>query len=422
MLFRKMLRTIGRYKAQFISMIIMIAIGIGMFLGFNMEWVSLDEDTSAFFAQTDFADYRITSKDGFSAEDADKINAIDGVDRAARYLSVNADVEGTNTMVGLTVTEKPDVSDFIVTSGEAYDEKSANGIWLSDHYADKNHVKVGDRMTVTYEKLRVSGTVKGLIQSGEYMICVRDETQLMPDFSLYGYAYITPVSLKNAILDAAKNEIKEQNPQIPNDMLDKAAEKAADETYKTIFPQINVLSDLPKSDLTDEVDKALDQTLLILTKDENVSYAESQGEIEEGKTMGSILPTLFLLIAVLTMVSTMHRLAANEKTQIGTLKALGFKDRRILWHYTTFALSIGVLGTALGVGLGYFVAWVIINPNGMMGTYIVMNDWTLHLPLWCWAIMAGILAFLTLIGFLSTRKMLAGTAADALRSYTPKMM
>ncbi|MFR2701805.1 MAG: FtsX-like permease family protein [Longicatena caecimuris] len=44
--------------------------------------------------------------------------------------------------------------------------------------------------------------------------------------------------------------------------------------------------------------------------------------------MGSILPVLFLLIAVLTMVTTMHRVAAKEKTQIGTLKALGFKDKK----------------------------------------------------------------------------------------------
>lgn len=45
MLFKKMLRTIKNYRAQFISMIIMIAIGIGVFAGFNMEWKSLDKNT-----------------------------------------------------------------------------------------------------------------------------------------------------------------------------------------------------------------------------------------------------------------------------------------------------------------------------------------------------------------------------------------
>ncbi len=91
-------------------------------------------------------------------------------------------------------------------------------------------------------------------------------------------------------------------------------------------------------------------TTLVLSKDETVSWAEAQGEIEEGKTMGSILPVLFLAIAILTMVTTMHRLTANEKTQIGTLKSLGFKDRRIVIHYTSYALMIGIMGTGLGIG------------------------------------------------------------------------
>ena len=46
----------GLYKAQFISMIIMTALGIGVFVGFNMEWVSLDTNTTDFFKETGFAD------------------------------------------------------------------------------------------------------------------------------------------------------------------------------------------------------------------------------------------------------------------------------------------------------------------------------------------------------------------------------
>ncbi len=48
MLFRKLWRTMGLYKAQFISMILMVALGVGIFVGFNMEWYSIDENTSAF--------------------------------------------------------------------------------------------------------------------------------------------------------------------------------------------------------------------------------------------------------------------------------------------------------------------------------------------------------------------------------------
>ena len=138
--------------------------------------------------------------------------------------------------------------------------------------------------------------------------------------------------------------------------------------------------------------------------------------------MGSVLPVLFLLIAVLTMVTTMHRIAAKEKLQIGTLKALGFKDRRILRHYTSYAFMVGIAGSAAGVALGYFVAYMIMNPDGAMGTYFDMPEWKLYLPWFCYVIPAGIILLLTLIGYLSVKKMLQGTAADALRPYSPKKM
>ena len=47
----------------------------------------------------------------------------------------------------------------------------------------KNDISVGDTLTLTYKMLTVTGTVKGLIKAGEFMICVPDETQLMPDFT-----------------------------------------------------------------------------------------------------------------------------------------------------------------------------------------------------------------------------------------------
>ncbi len=390
MLFRKLWRTMGVYKAQFISMIVMIALGIGVFVGFNMEWVSIEKNTDAFLDDTHFADYRIVSETGFSKEDADKIAAMSGVQNAARYLSVQADVkEKSGDMVALSVTEDADVSGFMLMDGQAYDAASTDGIWLSDKYAAANDIALNDTLTLAYKSIELKGKVVGLIKSGEHMICVRDESQLMPDFNSYGFAYISPAMYEKA-------------------------------TGVAFYPQINALSDLDKKSFTDAVDDTLGTTRMILTKDENISYAGPQGEAEEGQTMGTILPVLFLLIAVLTMVTTMHRLTAKEKTQIGTLKALGFTDKRILRHYTSYAFMIGVIGTVIGIALGYGIGWMVLNPHGMMATYIDIPEWKLYLPWFCIVVMLGILVLLTLIGFLSVRQMLKGTAADALRPYAPK--
>ena len=186
------------------------------------------------------------------------------------------------------------------------------------------------------------------------------------------------------------------------------------------YPQLNVISKEDKKDFIESADEALGRTTLILTKDENISYSGSKGEIQEGQTMGSVMPVLFLLIAVLTMVTTMHRLAAKEKTQIGTFKALGFKDKKIIRHYSSYAFMIGLIGTVFGIAIGCALAWMIMNPSGTMGTYMDMPSWKLYMPWYCYLILVGIIAMLTFIGFLSVRKMLKGTAADALRPYTPK--
>ena len=396
MLLKKLFRTLWRYKAQFISMIIMIALGVGVFLGFNIEWYSLEVNTKEIYDATGFADYRIYSDKGFTREDLEAIRSVSGVRDATRFLSVNASVQGDSDVLALTVSENMAVSGILLMEGEPYSDTDPDGFWLSDSYAAANHIRTGDALTLTYQSLSLTGTVKGLVKSSEYLICLPDETQMMPDYHSYGYVYISPVMLDNAI------------PFLFRSMIG-----------NSLYHQINVLSSLDKPAFVEAADKALGSTRLILSRDETVSWAETRGEVEEGQTMGSILPVLFLAIAILTMITTMHRITASEKKQIGTLKALGFKDRRILRHYSAYALMIGLAGTVLGIGIGYALGWFIMNPESAMATYIDMPSWTLHAPLFTWIVLAAMNAFLTWIGYLSVRKMLAGTAADALRPYVP---
>ena len=390
MLTKKLLRTAWNYKSQFLSMIIMVAIGVGIFLGFNIQWNSLETDAFGFLDDTDYADFRLYSESGFSEDDIEAIRQIDGVDAASRYFYVNVGIKDTKKSVSLNVSENYTVSTMYITEGAEYDEAS-DGIWLSDKFAAANDIKIGDTLTLTYTGLEISGEVVGLCKSGENLICVADANQLMPDFEAHGFAYITPDKLEKALGFA-------------------------------FYPQINIISDLDKETLEEAVKDATGTTLLVTTKDEHTAYAGVKSEAEEGKTMGSVLPVLFLAIAILTMVTTMHRISANEKVQIGTLKALGFRDRKILLHYTSYGLMIGAVGLVGGIALGYLVASLIISPTGMMSTYIDMPDWSLYMPGFCIPVMAATLVFLTLISFLSVKKMLQGTAADALRPYTPKAM
>ena len=430
MLIRKLFRTAWGYKAQFISMILMITLGMGMFLGFNMEWKTIEVDTFKFFEDTNYADYRLYSEKGFTRDDINKISAIDGVDAATRYLSVNLDIKGEkNKSLALDVSEDNNVSTFIVTDGAEYDE-NGDGFWLSDKFAAANEYKLGDSLTLEFQGVEITGKIVGLIKSGEHMICVADKNQMMPDYNTFGFAYISPKKLRSVLAEKIKSdfadELKKSN--VPEEFIDDSLKKLfvtdemLNEAADKVFAQVNLLSDLPKEKLEDKVKDVLGRTIMVTPKDDHIVYKESQGEAEEGKTMGSVLPVLFLAIAILTMVTTMHRIATKEKTQIGTLKALGFKNRRILLHYTSYGLFIGLAGTGLGIALGYVVCKLIMSENGTMGTYFDMPDWSAAIPEFCYPVLISTVLLLTLISFLSVRQQLKGTAADALRPYSPKKM
>lgn len=390
MLRKKMLRTFWLYKVQFISMILMVMLGIGMFTCFNIEWKSIEYNMFSLFKNSNYADYRLINSNGFSEEDLNNILDIKGVKNASRFITINADVnEKSGDTVAISITTNFDVSSFVLIDGEKYNKNSDDGIWLSDQYAKKNKISIGDSLSFTYNNIKLKGRVRGLIKAGEQMICVSDKTQIMPDFKSHGFAYISPA-------------LYEETLGFP------------------YYPNINVLSNIDAKTFSKEADKALGNTNLIIPKEDTLSYSQAEGEVSEGKAMGSILPALFLLIALLTMISTMHRLTVKEKSQIGTLKALGFHDSKIILHYTSLAFIISSLGSILGIALGYFLAWIIMNPKGMMGTYLDLPEWKLVSPWYCYPLIIIIIFTLTFIGYLSVRNMLKGTASEALSPYIPK--
>lgn len=410
-------------------MIIMMTLGIGIFLGFNMEWKTIEYDVGNFFNDTKYADYRLYSETGFTNDDLDKLVSINGVDAATRYLSVNLEIKGkSKKSLALDVSENYTVSTFTLIDGAEYDEKS-DGIWLSDKFAKLNNIEIGDTLTLEFQGLDIESKVVGLIKSGEHMICLADSNQVMPDFNTFGYAYISPAKLGAIIREKVFANITDelQKAGIPADTAKKQAEAMLNDEMLTeatdkAFPQINLRSGLEKAELEDAIKEKLGKTLMVVSKNDHVVYKEAMGEATEGKAMGSILPVLFLAIAILTMVTTMHRISSKEKTQIGVLKALGFKNKTILLHYSFYGLFIGIVGSATGSVLGFFVCKAVMSENGMMGTYFDMPDWSAATPAFCYPVIAGAILLLALISFLSVRAQLRGTAADALRPYTPKKM
>ncbi len=390
-LFRKLYRTMNKYRAQFVSMIIMIALGVAVFVGMNIEWYSIERNMTYFFETTHFADYRIISEKGFSERQLKRIQRIEGIDRTARFFSANMDAGSDGDTLAVTVTEDRGVSGLLIVEGEPYDPESPDGIWISDKYAKANGLKVGDDIKIKYNGREIRARIKAFIKAGEFLICIPDMSQILPDFDNHGFAYASPYFLKRLL------------------------------GYE-FYTQINVISELDKTDFTRLVNDCFTETPVIISKEDNISYSQAMGEVDEGKVMGNFLPVIFLAIAFLTMVTTMHRIAASEKIQMGTLKSLGFKSRRILFHYTSYAFMTGITGTIIGTGLGFYIGWYIMNPDGPMGIYMDFPEWNLYVPDFVWYGLLFMNIVIIFIGYASIKSMLAGSAADTLAPYVPGNM
>ena len=387
MLFKKLVRTFFSYKAQFISMIIMISIGLGVFVGFNMEWKIIDKSVNTYFEETNFPDYFVYSENIFNEDDLTKIKNIDGVDNASLYLSMQTNVVDTDKTLFLTCMNEKYL-DFKYIEGKEYND-DLDGVWLSDKYALKNNIKIGDKIKVKYNTITIEREVIGTIKSSMYLICLQSTSQLMPDYEACGYFFMSPKSL-----------IKEFNKY---------------GLQKISYPEIIISSKLEKKVIEEEINKALSKTTLVLGRDANINYSGPSGEIEEGKTMGSIIPVLFLVIAILTMVTTMHRITNNERIQIGTLKALGFKDSRIIFHYSAYGLFIGVIGSIFGIAFGFLIAYFIIFSGNMMSMYLDLPKWYWAMPAFCYVSLILLNLFLLLACFLSVYNNLKGMPVEALR-------
>lgn len=114
---------------------------------------------------------------------------------------------------------------------------------------------------------------------------------------------------------------------------------------------------------------------------DNIGYScfENDSSIVDG--IAKVFPVFFFLVAALVCMTTMARMVEEQRTQIGTLKALGYGDGAIAWKYISYSASAATIGSVAGFfgGIKLF-PWVIWQAYGMLYGFapiLYVIDWTL---------------------------------------------
>ncbi len=98
----------------------------------------------------------------------------------------------------------------------------------------------------------------------------------------------------------------------------------------------------------------------IFTRDDNPGYSSYESDVYIIESVGKVFPIFFLLVAMLVCLTTMTRMVEEQRTQIGTMKALGYGKGSILAKFIIYSSFASLSGSAFGIALCSYVFPTII--------------------------------------------------------------
>ena len=412
---KKLFRDIKGNKSQFITIFLMVFLGVLVFSGIHAYMDGMQKSSDKYYENNNLQDLWI-SGENFSKEDLEKVKSLNNVKDAERSLSILTKMEEKNVDVEVNFIESNNISKFYVKEGEGFD-KDKNGVWLDYYLAQKKDIKLGDTITLKYDKYEIKQKVIGLIEVPDHVYSVKDETEVFPDHSKYGYAYLSINEFpEEYIIDSVMKASNIQDRAI----FDEYFKDFKVEDYYQFTSIIVDVDDTSKINETkSEIENNLKSALAVTDRESSASYESYQSEIEEGDTYSGIFTALFLIIALLSVVTTMNRFVKKQRTQIGALKSLGFKKGKIVKLYVSYGFYVSLIAAILGVIVGAFsIGYFFLN---MEMQYYEIPEYSITVMPIVYIMAISTVICTTIVTYLSCRKILKESSAEALRVQMPKV-
>ncbi len=386
MLFKKMLRDISKHKTQFLSIFLMAFLGVFVFAGVGGESVGLEVNSNNFYQDTNLADGWIYSAN-LDNDFVDKVNNLSSTTQCERQLVIDSVGNFSNDPdITLHFVENNTISKFYLLEGEELNISDADGVWIDKSFADAKDLNVGDNISFTFNGITVEKEIKGIGYSPEYVYHA-STASVIPDFNKIGFAYM---SYKAFPMD-----------NVPYNVLNVKFDGNAGD-YDSL------LSDKLAGDYNSFVEKA-----------EHSSVSQFSEEMDQHKMMSGIFPVVFILIAMLILLTTMTRIISHQRTQIGILKANGFTNTSIIFHYVSYGFWLVLIGSILGLIIGPLTLPQLFYPS-MSATY-KLPSWQ---PVWSmdFVYVAVLMVIMSLIvSYLAVRSISNENPADTIRPKSPKV-
>jgi len=333
-LHRKLLRDLWRLRGQVLAIALVMASGVGVLVMSLTTVESLEETAVAYYERYRFGQVfaRVERAPVHLEERLREIPGVQAVQTRVVRTAV-LDIDGfeepvIGQLVSVPERAEPRLNRLALREGRYPRGASPDEAVLSEPFARAHGLELGERLRAVINGRWRELTVVGIALSPEYVYAIGPGA-LMPDDQRFGVLWMGQQALQAAFdLDGAFNDVS-----------------------------LALLRGTDPEAVVDRVDDLLSRYggIGAHARADQLSNWFLMNEIDQLRTLSTILPTIFLAVAAFLTHMVLGRLVAVERSEIGLLKAFGYRNRDIALHYTRFVLGIGVVGVLLGWTVGYWL-------------------------------------------------------------------
>lgn len=394
---RKLLRDLLHLRGQATAISLVLASGVATFVMALTTLQALKFMQASYYDETRFAHVFAGLKRAPQSV-ARQIAEIPGVQQVQTRVvaDVTLDVPDLpEPAVGRLISVQaaaraPSLNNLYLRSGRYVEPGRRGEVMVGEAFALAHGLREGDSVVAIINGRRRALRVVGIVLSPEYIIQVRPGA-LVPDDARFGVFWMDYEELAPAYdMDGAFNDVA-----------------------------LSLLHGASDQEVIRRLDALLERYggIGAYARKDQPSHFFLSSEIAGLRGMGLVVPGIFLAVAAFLLNVVMSRLVSTQRDQIATLKAFGYRNAEIAWHYVKLVLLISILGAALGTAGGTWLG------HGLSGLYAQFY----RFPQFAYRVDWGVVALAVLIsggaavaGTLGgVRRAVALPAAEAMRPEPP---
>jgi putative ABC transport system permease protein len=328
---RKLLRDLLAMKGQAVAIALVVAAGVSMYVMYLSNFESLRRTRQAYYERHRFGDVFASLKRA-PLSVADDIRAIPGVTALEARVVTGAtldleslDEPATARLVSIPADRRPTVNDLFLRRGRWIERGRPDEVLASEGFVLAHGLAPGDTVPVVVNGRLRRLLIVGVALSPEYIYSIRPG-EFVPDDARFGIFWMHEEALAAAFdMKGGFNDVA-----------------------------ISLASGASTEEVIARVDRILEPYggLGAIPRALQLSHWMVESELTQLQSFGYLLPLIFLTVAAFVLNVALTRALALQRAQIAALKALGYANAAIAWHYMKWALAIGVLGVVVGMAAG----------------------------------------------------------------------